>query len=46
MITLHKSKLSQFEKLLDYYDFELEQTQKHYYSIFGTECVLLDLLSM
>lgn len=44
MITLHKSKLSQFEKLLDYYDFELEQTQKHYYSIFSTELVFNGLL--
>ena len=39
MITLHKSKLNQFEKLLSYYNFELEQTQKHYYSIFSTELV-------
>lgn len=39
MITLHKNKLNQFEKLLNYYDFELEQTQKHYYSIFSTELV-------
>lgn len=39
MITLHKSKLNQFEKLLDYYDFELAQTQRHYYNIFSTELV-------
>lgn len=39
MITLHKSKLNQFEKLLSYYNFELEQIQKHYYSIFSTELV-------
>ncbi len=39
MITLHKSKWNQFEKLLSYYNFELEQTQKHYYSIFSTELV-------
>lgn len=39
MITLHQNKLNQFEKLLDYYNFELEQTQKHYYSIFSTELV-------
>lgn len=44
MITLHKSKLHQFEKLLSYYDFELEQTQKHYYSIFSTELVFNGLL--
>ena len=31
MITLHKSKLNQFEKLLRYYNFELEQTQKHFH---------------
>ena len=39
MITLHRSKLNQFEKILSYYNFELEQTQKHYYSIFSTELV-------
>ena len=44
MITLHKSKLNQFEKLLSYYNFELEQTQKHYYSIFSTELVFNGLL--
>lgn len=44
MITLHKSKLNQFEKLLSYYSFELEQTQKHYYSIFSTELVFNGLL--
>lgn len=44
MITLHKSKLNQFEKLLTYYDFELEQTQQHYYSIFSTELVFNGML--
>lgn len=44
MITLHKSKLNQFEKLLNYYNFELEQIQKHYYSIFSTELVFNGLL--
>ena len=44
MITLHTSKLNQFEKLLSYYNFELEQTQKHYYSIFSTELVFNGLL--
>ena len=39
MITLHKRKLNQFEHLLQYYDFELEQTQKNYYKIFSTELV-------
>lgn len=39
MITLHKNKLYQFEKIFKYYNFELEQTQKHYYSIFNTELV-------
>lgn len=39
MITLHKNKLNQFEKLLTYYNFELEQTKKHYYGIFNTELV-------
>lgn len=44
MITLHKNKLNQFEKLLSYYNFELQQTQKHYYSIFSTELVFNGLL--
>lgn len=44
MLTLHKSKLNQFEKLLSYYNFKLEQTQKHYYSIFSTELVFNGLL--
>lgn len=44
MITLHKSKMNQFEKLLNYYNFELEQIQKHYYSIFSTELVFNGLL--
>lgn len=44
MITLRKSKLHQFEKLLSYYNFELEQTQEHYYSIFSTELVFNGLL--
>lgn len=44
MITLHKSKWKQFEKLLSYYSFELEQTQKHYYSMFSTELVFNGLL--
>lgn len=39
MITLHKSKYGQFERILNYYNFELEQTQRHYYSIFSTELV-------
>lgn len=44
MITLHKNKYNQFEKLLCYYNFELEQTQRHYYSIFSTELVFNGLL--
>lgn len=44
MITLHKSKLNQFEKLLNYYNFELEQTNKHYYNIFSTELVFNGVL--
>ena len=44
MITLHKNKLNQFEKLLSYYNFELEQTQKHYYGLFSTELVFNGLL--
>lgn len=39
MITLHKNKLNQFEKLLNYYHFELAQSQRHYYNIFNTELV-------
>jgi hypothetical protein len=44
MITLHKSKFSQFEKLFDYYNFELEQTQRCYYNIFSTELVFNGVL--
>jgi len=44
MITLHKSKLNQFEKILNYYNFELEQIQKHYYSLFSTELVFNGVL--
>lgn len=33
------SKVYTIKKLLSYYNFELEQTQKHYYSIFNTELV-------
>lgn len=44
MITLHKNKLNQFEKLLNYYNFELKQTQKHYYNFFSTELVFNGLL--
>ena len=32
-------KQNQFAPLLQYYGFKLEQTQPHYYSIFGTEYV-------
>lgn len=44
MITLNKTRLHQFEKLLKYYNFELEQSQKHYYKIFSTELVYNGLL--
>lgn len=44
MITLHKSKYYQFEKLLKYYDFQLEQTQKNYYKFLSTELVFNGLL--
>lgn len=39
VITMHKMKQNQFAPLLQYYGFQLEQTQPHYYSIFGTEYV-------
>lgn len=39
VITLHRNKYEQFSKLLNYYNFSLEQTQKHYYSVFNTELV-------
>ena len=39
VITMHKSKQVQFDSLLKYYGFRLEQTQPHYYSIFSTEYV-------
>ena len=44
MLTLHKCKLNQFEKILSHYNFELEQTRRHYYSIFSTELVFNGLL--
>ena len=39
IITLHRNKYEQFSKLLNYYNFNLEQTQKHYYNPFSTELV-------
>lgn len=39
MITLHKNKFNQFEHLLDYYNFNLEQTKKNYYYLFNKELV-------
>lgn len=39
IITLHRNKLEQFSKLLNYYNFHLEQTQRHYYNVFNTELV-------
>ena len=39
VITMHKSKQVQFDSLLKYYGFKLEQKQMHYYSIFSTEYV-------
>ncbi len=39
MITLGKSKFNQFESLLDYYGFRLEQVEKHYYNVLNTELV-------
>lgn len=44
MITLHKNKLNQFENILRYYNFDLVQTQRHYYSIFSTELVFNGVL--
>ena len=39
MITLNKNKHSQFESLLNYYNFKLEQVERHYYNILSTELV-------
>lgn len=39
IITLHRNKLDQFSKLLNHYNFNLEQTQRHYYNVFSTELV-------
>lgn len=44
LITMHTSKYSQFSSLLKRYNFELEQRQKHYYSIFSTELVFNGIL--
>lgn len=45
LITLHKSKLVQFDSLFNYYGFELEQKKAHYYNLFGTELVYNGVLS-
>ena len=37
LITLHKSKQKQFEKLFNYYNFKQEQSLKNYYKYFSTE---------
>lgn len=39
IITLHRNKLGQFSKLLNYYNFSLEETHMHYYNMFSTELV-------
>ena len=39
MITLHKNKFNQFQYLLDYYNFTLEETKKNYYYLFNKELV-------
>ena len=39
MITMHKVKQVEFQPLLDYYGFKLEQKQRNYYNIFSTELV-------
>lgn len=39
MVTLHANKINQFEKILSYYNYELTQTQRHYYRAFSTELV-------
>lgn len=39
MITMHKVKQHEFQSLLKYYGFKLEQKQRNYYNIFSTELV-------
>lgn len=39
MVTIQRNKVKQFEGIIKYYDFRLEEMQKHYYNIFGTELV-------
>ena len=39
MITMHKIKQVEFQPLLDYYGFKLEQKQRNYYNVFSTELV-------
>lgn len=39
MITIHKRQEEQFSRLLDYFDFKLEQKKLGYYSLFSTELV-------
>lgn len=44
IITLHKSKYGQFESLLQYFDFNLEQKNRGYYHLFNTELVFNGIL--
>ena len=44
IITMHRIKQSQFQPLLDYYGFKLEQKQRNYYHIFSTELVYNGIL--
>lgn len=37
LITIHKSKQKQFEKMFKYFNFELEQENKNYYKLFNIE---------
>ena len=39
MITLHKSKEKEFERLFRFFDFQLEQSVRGYYKLFGSENV-------
>lgn len=44
IITMHKMKQKEFSSILNYYGFQLEQEQKHYYNIFSTELVYNGIL--
>ena len=44
LITIHRSKRNEFQKLFQYYDFRLEEQKWSYYRLFRTELVFNGVL--